>query len=147
VSRKTSIKPITYMKTHAADILAAVSETREAIVITHNGEGKMVIQDIDTYESNRQTIAMLKLAAATSNRRGKHSRTSRLGASPVVADREVFLTSESERDLEDLVDYIERHDSRREGGLRLQPYQEDHPQTGDLSRAGTYRAGAQRGRT
>jgi prevent-host-death family protein len=63
VSRKTSIKPITYMKTHAADILAAVSETREAIVITHNGEGKMVIQDIDTYESNRQTIAMLKLAA------------------------------------------------------------------------------------
>lgn len=63
MSRKTSIKPITYMKTHAADILAAVSETRQAIIITHNGEGKMVIQDIDSYEATRQTIAMLKLAA------------------------------------------------------------------------------------
>jgi prevent-host-death family protein len=63
MSRKTSIKPITYMKTHAADILATVSETRQTIVITHNGEGKMVIQDIDSYENTRQTMAMLKLAA------------------------------------------------------------------------------------
>lgn len=63
MSRKTAIKPITYMKTHAADILATVSESRQTIVITHNGEGKMVIQDIDSYEDTRQTIAMLKLAA------------------------------------------------------------------------------------
>lgn len=63
MSRKTSIKPITYMKTHAADILATVAETRQTIVITHNGEGKMVIQDIDSYEDTRQTMAMLKLAA------------------------------------------------------------------------------------
>ncbi len=63
MTRKTSIKPITYMKTNAADILAAVSETREAIIITHNGEGKMVIQDIESYEAGKQTIAMLKLAA------------------------------------------------------------------------------------
>ncbi len=63
MSRKTSIKPITYMKTNAADILATVSETRQAIIITHNGEGKMVIQDIESYEAAKQTIAMLKLAA------------------------------------------------------------------------------------
>jgi len=41
---KKSIKPITYMKTHAADILATVSETRDSIIITHNGEGKMVFR-------------------------------------------------------------------------------------------------------
>ena len=63
MSRKTSIKPITYMKTNAADILATVSKTRQAIIITHNGEGKMVIQDIESYEATKQTIAMLKLAA------------------------------------------------------------------------------------
>ena len=63
MSRKTSIKSITYMKTNAADILATVSETRQAIIITHNGEGKMVIQDIESYEAAKQTIAMLKLAA------------------------------------------------------------------------------------
>lgn len=63
MSRKTSIKPITYMKTSAADILATVSDTRETIIITHNGEAKMVIQDIDSYEATKQTMAMLKLAA------------------------------------------------------------------------------------
>ena len=46
-----------------ADILAAVSETRQPIIITHNGEGKMVIQDIESYQSAKETIAMLKLAA------------------------------------------------------------------------------------
>ena len=63
MTRKTSIKPITYMKTNAADILAAVSQTRQPIIITHNGEGKMVIQDIESYQSAKETIAMLKLAA------------------------------------------------------------------------------------
>ena len=60
---KTSIKPITYMKTNAADILAAVSETGETIIITHNGEGKMVIQDIASYQSMKESLAMLKLVA------------------------------------------------------------------------------------
>ena len=61
--RKTSIKPITYMKTNAVDILATVSETGETVIITHNGEGKMVIQDIDTYLSIKETLAVLKLVA------------------------------------------------------------------------------------
>ncbi len=60
---KESIKPITYMKTNAADILAKVSETGRPIIITHNGEGKMVIQDIESYQAMKETIAMLKLAA------------------------------------------------------------------------------------
>lgn len=63
VKNKTSIKPITYMKTNAADILARVSETGETVIITHNGEGKMVIQDIASYESMKETLAMLKLVA------------------------------------------------------------------------------------
>ncbi len=67
MTRKTSIKPITYMKTNAADILAAVSETRQPIIITHNGEGKMVIQDIESYQSAKETLAMLKLAALGRN--------------------------------------------------------------------------------
>lgn len=60
---KESIKPITYMKTNAADILATVSETGRPIVITHNGEGKMVIQDIESYRSMKEAIAMLKVIA------------------------------------------------------------------------------------
>ncbi len=63
MGHKESIKPITYMKTNAADILAAVTETGRPIVITHNGEGKMVIQDIQSYQNMKETIAMLKVAA------------------------------------------------------------------------------------
>ena len=60
---KEFIKPITYMKTHAADILATVSETHRPIVITHNGEGRMVIQDIESYQATKEAIILLKVAA------------------------------------------------------------------------------------
>ena len=63
MGEKKTIKPITYMKTNAADILATVSETRQPIIITHNCEGKMVIQDIESYQTTIETLAMLKLAA------------------------------------------------------------------------------------
>ncbi len=63
MATKESIKPITYMKTNAADILATVSETGRPIVITHNGEGKMVIQDIESYRTMKEAIAMLKVVA------------------------------------------------------------------------------------
>ncbi|MDB4324715.1 type II toxin-antitoxin system Phd/YefM family antitoxin [bacterium] len=48
MSSKETIKPITYMKTNAADILTLVSERRGPVIITHNGEGKMVIQDFES---------------------------------------------------------------------------------------------------
>jgi len=60
---KESIKPITYMKTHAADILTTVTETRRPVIITHNGEGKMVIQDIESYQAMKEAIVLLKIAA------------------------------------------------------------------------------------
>lgn len=60
---KESIKPITYMKTHAADILATVTETHCPMIITHNGEGKMVIQDIESYQAMKEAIAVLKIAS------------------------------------------------------------------------------------
>ena len=63
MATKESIKPITYMKTNAAEILAPVSETGRPIVITHNGEGKMVIQDIESYRNMKEAIAMLKVVA------------------------------------------------------------------------------------
>ena len=57
------IKPITFMKTNAADILATVSETHRPVIITHNGEGKMVIQDIESYDAMQEAINLLKIVA------------------------------------------------------------------------------------
>jgi prevent-host-death family protein len=60
---KATIKPITYMETNAADILALVSERQRPVIITHNGEGKMVIQDIESYLATQRALTFLKLAA------------------------------------------------------------------------------------
>jgi prevent-host-death family protein len=57
------IKPISYLKAHAAEIVRNLGEQREALVITQNGEAKVVIQDIDTYEQTQETMALLKILA------------------------------------------------------------------------------------
>ena len=57
------IKPISYLKAHAAEIVRNLGEQREALVITQNGEAKVVIQDIENYEQTQETMALLKILA------------------------------------------------------------------------------------
>jgi len=63
VSAKANIKPLTYLKKNAADVLATVSETRFPVIITHNGEAKAVVQDFHTYQEAQDSLALLKLVA------------------------------------------------------------------------------------
>jgi prevent-host-death family protein len=57
------IKPITYMKTQAAELLQKVTESRRPVVITQNGEAKAVLVDIESYEALKNAALMLKLTA------------------------------------------------------------------------------------
>jgi prevent-host-death family protein len=57
------IKPISYLKAHAAEIVRTLAEQQEPMVITQNGEAKVVLQDIESYEQTRQTMALLKILA------------------------------------------------------------------------------------
>ena len=57
------IKPISYLKANAAEIVRNLGEGREPLVITQNGEAKVVIQDIESYEQTQETMAMLKILA------------------------------------------------------------------------------------
>jgi prevent-host-death family protein len=57
------IKPISYLKAHAAEIVRNFGEQREPLVITQNGEAKVVIQDIESYEQTQETMALLKILA------------------------------------------------------------------------------------
>jgi prevent-host-death family protein len=57
----TDIKPVTYLKSRAREILDQVNETHRPIVITQNGEPKAVIQDTESYENMRNAIGLLKL--------------------------------------------------------------------------------------
>jgi prevent-host-death family protein len=58
-----SVKPISYVKAHAADLLREVAETRTPIIITQNGEAKAVLQDIASYEEIQESLALLKILA------------------------------------------------------------------------------------
>ena len=59
----TRIKPISYLKANAAEIVRTMAEERSAMVITQNGEAKAVIQDVATYEQTHETMALLKILA------------------------------------------------------------------------------------
>ncbi len=55
------IKPISYVKAHAAEILSQVNSTKEPLYITQNGEAKAVIIDTESYESLKETLNFLKI--------------------------------------------------------------------------------------
>ena len=57
------IKPISYLKANAAQILDEVREQRKTFVITQNGEAKAVLQDVASYEETQETLALLKILA------------------------------------------------------------------------------------
>ncbi|MBA4390281.1 MAG: antitoxin, Phd family protein [Syntrophus sp. (in: bacteria)] len=59
----SQIKPISYLKAHAAEIVRNIAGQREPLIITQNGTAKVVIQDIESYEKTLETMALLKILA------------------------------------------------------------------------------------
>jgi prevent-host-death family protein len=57
------IKPISYLKAHAAEIVRNIGKQQEPLIITQNGEAKAVVQDIESYEKTQETMALLKILA------------------------------------------------------------------------------------
>jgi prevent-host-death family protein len=57
------IKPVSYLKANAAQVLQELTEHRKPLVITQNGEAKAVIQDVASYEETQETLALLKILA------------------------------------------------------------------------------------
>jgi prevent-host-death family protein len=58
-----SVKPISYVKAHTAEIIRDITENRKTVIITQNGEAKAVLQDIAEYERTQESLAMLKILA------------------------------------------------------------------------------------
>jgi len=59
----TQIKPISYLKANAAEVMRQLADKREPLVITQSGEAKAVIQDVTSYEETQETLALLKILA------------------------------------------------------------------------------------
>ncbi len=57
------IKPISYLKAHASEIVRTLGDQGEPLVITQNGEARVVLQDIDSFEKTQETMALLRILA------------------------------------------------------------------------------------
>jgi prevent-host-death family protein len=57
------IRPITYLKARAADLLNHINETHRPVIITQNGEARAVLQDPESYEEMRNALCLLRLLA------------------------------------------------------------------------------------
>ena len=57
----SDIRPVTYLKSRAADLLKQINETHRPVIITQNGEPRAVIQDPQSFEDMRNAIGILKL--------------------------------------------------------------------------------------
>lgn len=69
----TAVKPISYLKAHASELIRNITLTRQTLVVTHNGEAKVVVQDIRSYERMQETLALLKILTRSKQdiKRGK----------------------------------------------------------------------------
>ena len=63
VRYSSRVKPISYLKANAAQVLTDLTELREPLVITQNGEAKAVLQDVVSFEETQETLALLKILA------------------------------------------------------------------------------------
>jgi len=59
----TRIKPISYLKANAAEVLEQLRSQRQPLVITQNGEAAAVLQDVVSYDEIQETLALLKILA------------------------------------------------------------------------------------
>jgi prevent-host-death family protein len=63
MNSKEDIRPISYIKANAAEILDQVNETHRPVYVTQNGEAKAVLLDPESYEKMKQAIGLLKVMA------------------------------------------------------------------------------------
>ena len=60
------IKSISHLKAHASEIIRTVSDNQKTMIITQNGEAKVIVQDIKVYEQTQESLALLKILAMSS---------------------------------------------------------------------------------
>ncbi|EEG78919.1 type II toxin-antitoxin system Phd/YefM family antitoxin [Dethiobacter alkaliphilus] len=92
MNSKEDIRPISYIKAHAAEVLAQVNETHRPVYVTQNGEAKAVLVDTETFEKMKKALGLLKLLA-----QGERN----IAEGNVIAQEDVFATMERELGIDD----------------------------------------------
>ena len=61
INLRENVKPISYIKTNAAEMMRYVNERKNPIIITQNGEAKAVLMDIETYQDTEDAFALMNI--------------------------------------------------------------------------------------
>ena len=61
INLRNDIKPISYIKTNAADMMKYITENKNPIIITQNGEAKAALVDIESYQEMQDAFSLLKI--------------------------------------------------------------------------------------
>lgn len=58
-----AIEPVTTLKTKSAELIRKARESGQPIVITQNGKATAVLQDVESYQRQREALLLLKFMA------------------------------------------------------------------------------------
>ena len=58
-----AIEPVTVLKTRSAELIRRAHQNGQPIIITQNGKATAVLQDIVSYQRERQALLLLKYLA------------------------------------------------------------------------------------
>jgi prevent-host-death family protein len=61
INLRENVKPISYIKTNAAQMMKYVNERKNPVIITQNGEAKAVLMDIETYQDTEDAFALMNI--------------------------------------------------------------------------------------
>ena len=57
------IEPVTVLKTKSAELIRQARETGQPIIITQNGKPTAVLQDVESFQRQREARTLLKILA------------------------------------------------------------------------------------
>jgi len=61
INLRENVKPISYIKANAAQMMKYVNERKNPVIITQNGEAKAVLMDIETYQDTEDAFALMNI--------------------------------------------------------------------------------------
>ncbi|MDR0878596.1 MAG: type II toxin-antitoxin system Phd/YefM family antitoxin [Treponema sp.] len=61
INLKEDIKPISYIKTNAADMMDYINERKNPIIVTQHGEARGVLIDVESYQNMIDALGLMKL--------------------------------------------------------------------------------------
>ena len=117
INLKEDVKPISYIKTNAAEMIDYINDYKNPIIITQHGEAKGVFLDIESYQDMINALSLMKLLqfSEKSIREGKvydnDQVFSELRKKLVKRmDKKYFVkwTAPAREDVNEIIDYISK---------------------------------------